>query len=450
MSQGDRMISRREFLGTSLGAAASLALTPPLDAARGGPELVEGPELLRAYQSSTGTMIWRVIPSSGEAVPIVSFGARQTDPAAMKALLKTLIDNGGKVVDVLHGGPAGEDAARMAANELGIQNKLFWTTPLTIMPPFQPGAPPPKPDAAATKAALEQKFATFKVPKIDLVMIGASTAVDNPAYLAFLKEMKKEGRIRYLGVHELLFPATDQSPPYPPTSKLEALMRNEPIDFIGTDYHLGDRRLEETVLPLAQERKIGVLAYFVFDRGRLFKRAGSTPVPEWASEFGAKTWAQFFLKYVMSHPAITMVRTGTKNPDHLLENINAGMGRLPDEATRKRMAQLVETFPPNPAPGAAQPPGPAVAVPGAVLDRYVGEYTSAKGFTVIIRRDGDKLIVKPGNNPEAALIARSETRFQDPRGPFFEFQVDGQGKVTGAVLEQQGPQSTQKIPLERK
>jgi hypothetical protein len=88
-----------------------------------------------------------------------------------------------------------------------------------------------------------------------------------------------------------------------------------------------------------------------------------------------------------------------------------------------------------------------VTLSAAVLDRYVGEYKAASGFTAIFRRDGDKLIVKPGNNPEAALIARSETRFQDPRGPFFEFQLDGQGKVTGAVLEQQG---TQKIPLERR
>jgi hypothetical protein len=91
-----------------------------------------------------------------------------------------------------------------------------------------------------------------------------------------------------------------------------------------------------------------------------------------------------------------------------------------------------------------------VVLSATVLDRYVGEYKSAAGFTVTIRRDGEKLMVKPGNNPEVALIARSETRFQDPRGPFFEFQLDGQGKVTGAVLEQQGPQGTQKIPLERK
>ena len=428
------MFSRREFLGTSLGAGAALALAP---------------ELLRAHQSSTGKMIQRIIPSSGESVPIVSFGARQTDAAQMKALLKTLVDNGGRVVDVMHGGPAGEDAARMAAIELGIQDKAFWTTPLNLMPPFQPGQPPPKPDAAATRAGLEQKLATFKASKVDTVMIGASTAVDNPELLAMLKGMKKEGRIRYIGVHELLFPPGMPSYPYPPTSKLETLLRTEPIDFIGTDYHMGDRRLEEVVMPLAQERKVGVLAYFAFDRGRLFKRAGSTPVPEWAAEFGAKTWAQFFLKYVMSHPAVTMVRTGTTKTEHLLENINAGMGPMPNEAARKRMAQLVDTFPANPSSTTLPPAGPAVAVPEAILDRYVGEYKSGTGSTVIFRRDGDKLIVKPGNNPEAALIPQSQTRFRDPRGPQFEFDVDAQGKVVRAYLDQQGPQGISRTILVR-
>jgi aryl-alcohol dehydrogenase-like predicted oxidoreductase len=431
------MINRREFIGITAGAGASLALTS---------------DLLRAFEQSAGKLIQRAVPSTGEMLPIISVGARATDNAAMKAVLNTLLDNGGRVCDVLHGGPAGEEAARTAAGELKIQDKFFWTTPLTLMPQYVPGAPPPKVNPVATKAALEEKFATFKVQKIDLVLVSASTAVDEPAYLGFLKDMKKAGRIRYIGVHELLFPPNMPSYPYPPTSKLEAAMRNEPIDFIGTDYFVGDRRLEEKILPLAQERKIGVLAYFTFDRGRLFQRASSTSLPEWAAEFDAKTWAQFFIKYVISHPAITMARTGTTKAAHLLENINAGTGRLPNEAMRKRMAQLVDSLPPNPPPG--PPPAgravAAVALPTTVLDRYVGEYTSASGFTATFRRDGDKLIVKPGNNPESPLIAKSETRFHDPRGPLFEFQLDAQGKVTGAVLEQQGPQGTQKIALERK
>ena len=113
---------------------------------------------------------------------------------------------------------------------------------------------------------------------------------------------------------------------------------------------------------------------------------------------------------------------------------------------RKRLAQFVDSLPPTPPPG----PPPEVTLPAAVLDRYVGEYASASGFTATFRRDGDKLIVKPGNNPEAALIARSQTRLQDPRGPVFEFELDGQGKVIRAFLEQQTPKGLQRMALERK
>ncbi|MDQ3071182.1 MAG: aldo/keto reductase [Acidobacteriota bacterium] len=428
------MISRREFVGTSLAAGASLALAP---------------ELLRAFPQQDGKLMQRAIPSSGEMLPVISFSPRaEADNAAMKEILKTFAGNGGRVVDVLHGGPAGEQAGRAAANELGIADRFFWTTPVQSGGPGGPGKPPVQADPAAVTASVEDKLATFK--KIDLVMISAGA---DSKQLAVLMEMKKAGRVRYIGVHELLFPANAPNPPWPPTSRLEALMRNEQIDFIGTDYNLGDRRLEEKILPLAQERKIGVMAYFPFDRGRIFQRASNTPLPEWAADFDAKTWAQFFLKYVLSHPAVTVVRTGTTKPAHMLENIAAGIGRLPDEATRKRMAALVDTFPPTPAPGPPKPQapqGPAVALSATVLDRYVGEYTAASGFTAIFRREADKLMVKPGNNPEAPLIARSETRFQDPRGPVFEFQLDAQGKVTGAVLEQQGPQGAQKMQLERK
>ena len=153
--------------------------------------------------------------------------------------------------------------------------------------------------------------------------------------------MKREGRVRYIGVTDLLPPPFVNAPA---GANLESIMRNEPIDFVGFDYSVGDRRAEQTLLPLAQERKIGVLAYFTFDRGRIFRRAGATPLPEWAAEFDAKTWPQFFIKYVASHPAVTVVRTGTSDPKHMLENLGGGMGRLPNEAMRKRMAELIDAF----------------------------------------------------------------------------------------------------------
>jgi diketogulonate reductase-like aldo/keto reductase len=416
------MINRRKFLEITVGTGGALALTP---------------ELLRAFQQSSGQLIHRAIPSSGEMLPVIGVQFRNNtsqDPAALKEVLKTLVDNGAKFLDTMHQSVDGvEDLTAKCVTELGIQNKLFLA--LRALP-----SGPPTPGAETPKAKVEALLTKFKVPRIDMLQLPVQA---DPAQLPVLKEMKKAGRIRYICMNTIV----DQG--YP---QLESIMRNEPIDFIGVHYGIDKRSAEEKILPLAMERKIGVVAYFPFSVGTLFQRAGTTPLPDWAAEFDAKTWAQFFLKYVVSHPAVTVVRAGTIQAKHMLENIGGGIGRLPDEATRKRMAALIDSWPGGrgAAPPPGPPPGPVVAVSAAILDRYVGEYQSASGFTAIFRRDGDKLIVKPGNNPEAPLIARSETRFQDPRGPFFDFQVDAQGKVTSAVLEQQSAQGPQKIPLQRK
>jgi diketogulonate reductase-like aldo/keto reductase len=314
------MINRREFVGLTLGAGAALTLSP---------------ELL--FAQAPGTLIQRAVPSSGEMLPIIGLGrgSRPMEPAALQHVVKTLIDNGGKLLDTVHGGAQAQEAAGTAATELASQNRIFWSTHL-----FVAGG-----DEAAVKKQLETSFAALKAPRIDLIMVLAyGDSADVVKNLAVARQMKKEGRVRYIGVTDLLPPPNVNAPAGP---KLEWLMRNEGIDFAGFDYSVGDRRAEQTLLPLALERKIGVLAYFTFDRGRIFRRAGATPLPEWAAEFDAKTWPQFFLKYVISHPAVTVARTGTSNPAHMLENIGGGIGRLPNEATRKRMAELVDTWPPN-------------------------------------------------------------------------------------------------------
>jgi aryl-alcohol dehydrogenase-like predicted oxidoreductase len=311
------MINRREFLEITIGAGATLALTP---------------DLLGARQQASGKLIQRAIPSSGEMLPVIGLGrgSRPADPAALKGVLETLVGNGGKFVDTVHGGAQAQEAAGSVASELGIQNRIFWSTPVSVAA-----------DPAAVRSQIEASFARLKAPRIDLVMVLAIGTADIATNLAVLREMKKEGRVRYIGVTDLLPPPNMKAPVVP---NLESIMRNEAIDFVGFDYSAGDRRAEQTLLPLAQERKVGVLAYFSFDRGRIFKRVGTTPLPEWAAEFDAKTWPQFLLKYVISHPAVTVARTGTSNPQHLLENIGGGMGRLPDEAMRKRMAALVDSL----------------------------------------------------------------------------------------------------------
>jgi aryl-alcohol dehydrogenase-like predicted oxidoreductase len=317
------MISRREFLGTSLGAGATLALMP---------------ELLGALEQSGGKLIQRAIPSSGEMLPVIGLSFSNhpacADHAALKEVLKTLVDNGGRVFDAMHGNATAEQFHATVANELGVQNKVFWSA--RGIPPG-----PPQSGAAGVKAHIDTWSARIKASKIDLVMLPPQ----DPTWLAALKEEKKAGRVRYTGVQVI----TDVRFP-----ELESVMRNEPIDFIGVNYDVGDRRAEEKILPLALERKIGVMVFFPFSNNggvscgsglNLFARVGTRPLPEWAAEFDAKTWAQFFLKYVITHPAVTVARVGTTKPAHMLDNIGGGIGRLPNEATRKRMSELIDSLP---------------------------------------------------------------------------------------------------------
>jgi diketogulonate reductase-like aldo/keto reductase len=125
-------------------------------------------------------------------------------------------------------------------------------------------------------------------------------------------------------------------------------MRNEPLDFIGVDYAIDNRNAEEMIIPLAQQRKIGVLVYMPFGRTSLFRRVANTPLPEWAKEIDATTWAQFFLKWIISNPGVTCVTPATSQAKNMIDNIGGGIGRLPDVAMRKRMSDLIDALPPAP------------------------------------------------------------------------------------------------------
>src|SRR4029079_16473270 len=294
------------------------------------------------------------------------------DHAALTEVLKTFADSGGRVYDVMHVNPVSEQFHITAANELGIQNKLFWSTRGT------PGNAAP--EAGLVKPHIDSLLTRLKVPRIHPVLLPVAA---DAATSAALKDEKKAGRVRYIGVQTIS--ASFQS------SQLEAQMRNEPIDFIGIDYDVSNCGGQTQILPLAQERKIGVMAFFPFNNAQglsctggttLFTRVANKPVPEWAAEFDAKTWSQFFTKYVVSPPAVTVVRTGTTKVAHMVDNMGGGIGRLPNDAARKRMAGVIDALAPAPAAprGQAPPPlPPGTAVSAAILDRYVGEYKAASG-----------------------------------------------------------------------
>src|SRR5688500_13943029 len=265
------MINCRELFGITAGAGATLALTP---------------ELLRAFQQ--GKLIERAIPSSGEMLPAVGLSFSNhvscADPAALREVFKTFVDNGGRVFDAMHGNAAAEQFHATIANELGVQNKLFWST--RGMAPGGPGGPP-QPGAATVNTHIDTWLARTKASKLDLVMLPVAAA---PTWLAALKEEKKAGRVRYIGVQTIVVKSQ--------SAQLESLMRNEPIDFIGVDYDASNRHVEDTILPLALERKIGVIAFFPFSNNagtscsamnrNLFARVGNTPLPEWPAEFAAR------------------------------------------------------------------------------------------------------------------------------------------------------------------
>ena len=180
----------------------------------------------------------------------------------------------------------------------------------------------------------------------------------------------------------------------------------------------------------------------------LFGRVGNRPLPEWAAEFDARTWAHFFLKYVISHPAITVARVGTTKPHHMLDNMGGGIGRLPDEATRKRMAKFIDALPPvtiaAPSPQSAHGPAGSLVLPAALLDRYVGEYRTTSGQSLTFRRYGTMLVAKAGPDPDRVIYGQSETRFRLGTA-FIEFQLDSTGKATGLIHEQ----GSQKVPATR-
>jgi aryl-alcohol dehydrogenase-like predicted oxidoreductase len=317
------MVSRRDWFGITLGAGATMALTP---------------RLLEALQQ--GQLIRRAVPSSGELLPAVGLGTSATfsqlagraELDALKEVMKTMVDRGASVFDTAPSYGQSELVGGNIANELGIADKIFWATKVNVVQGRGGGGAA---DPAAARAQIERSFERFKVPKIDLIQV--HNLADVPTQLGILKEYKQQGRVRYIGV------TTTSDGQY---GELERIMRNEPLDFIGVDYAVDNRGVEETILPLARERKIGVLVYVPFGRTSLFQRAAGRELPEWAKEFDATTWAQFFLKFVLGHPAVTVVTPATSQARNMIDNIGGGTGRLPDEATRRRMAELVDGFPP--------------------------------------------------------------------------------------------------------
>lgn len=315
------MLSRRDWF--QITASAALGLNP---------------RILEALQSQE--TITRAIPSSGERLPVVGLGgantfsrvARDENFDAIGAVLQTLVDGGGSVFDTAAGYGASEEVSGRVTQELGIANRIFWATKVNVAGGRRGGNRSADPDAA--RAQIERSFDRLQVPVIDLIQV--HNMGDPQTQLGILEELKTRDRIRYIGI------TTTSERQYP---ALADVMRNEMIDFIGIDYAIDNRVAEEIILPLAQERGIGVLVYLPFGRSRMWQRIGDRPVPDWAAEFDAHTWAQFMLKFVIAHPGVTVATPGTSDPKHMADNLAGGRGRLPNPRHLERMIDVVERLP---------------------------------------------------------------------------------------------------------
>jgi diketogulonate reductase-like aldo/keto reductase len=295
--------------------------------------LALAPRWVRA--SSSEPLSQRSIPSTGERLPVIGLGssasfeesANRGDLQGLTQVLKAMIDQGAKVFDTAPSYGASEAAAGRIAKELGIAEKIFWATKTELSGYGSD-------EVASTRTQVQESVRKLGVKKLDLVQV--HNLANLKTELAVLKDLKQRGLIRYTGV------TTTFRGQY---AELANCMRDERLDFIGIDYAIDDREVEKRILPLAIDRGIAVLGYVPFGRSNLFKRVGRSNVPEWAQEAGMKTWAQFFLKFVIGHPAITVVTPATSQPSHMLENLSGGIAPFPDEPMRRRMIAVIDNLP---------------------------------------------------------------------------------------------------------
>ena len=301
-------ISRRRVLAA--GAAASIAAL-----------LARIPHAAQA----TEPLRTRPIPHSGELLPVVGIGTAiifdfENDAvkyAERRQVIQALVAGGGRLIDTAHAYGRAEDRLGDVVADLGMREKLFLATKYSFAA-----------DRAAATASLQASLRRLKTSRVDLMQ---AWNVSDPNYdFGLLREWKQQGFCRYAGM------TTSSLRQYEAIGKV--LVREKP-DFFQVNYSLGDREAESRLLPAAQDAGAAVLVNLPFGRNSLFRKAGGRPLPDFAAEFGATTWAQFFLKFILSHPAVTAVIPGTDKPEYMLDNLQAGRGALPDAAMRRRMVQ---------------------------------------------------------------------------------------------------------------
>ena len=289
--------------------------------------LPTGALTVRAANKSSRVLM-RAIPPSGEKLPVIGLGTWRSFDVDLTAdnrrqleeVLSLFVKPGGRVIDTSPMYGRAEQVIGDLTAALGAQEQLFLATKVWTR------------GKQSGIESMERSMARLRTKRIDLMQV--HNLVDVHTHLATMREWKEQGRIRYLGITHYESGAFGE---------VEKVLRSEKLDFLQINYSIMEREAEQRILPLAQDRQVAVIINRPFGGGDLFSRVRSTPLPDWAAEFDCRSWAQFFLKWIIAHPAVTCTIPATNNPRHLEDNMQGGVGRLPDAKMRQRMVEFVSS-----------------------------------------------------------------------------------------------------------
>jgi aryl-alcohol dehydrogenase-like predicted oxidoreductase len=298
-------LTRRDFLRGALGAGLSIF----------------SGELVMA-----DAIIEKSVPQTGELLPAIGLGTWQTfDVGSSKSVreplrqvMREFVRLGGSVIDSSPMYGKSESVTGDLAVEMGLQKQLFLATKVWIN------------GRDAGIRQMEESLKRLRTPRIDLMQV--HNLVDYRTHLTTLRRWKEQGKVRYLGVTHYTASAYDE---------LASVLETERLDFVQLNYSLAEADAERRLLPLAADKRMAVLVNRPLAAGQLFGKVRGKPLPPWAKEIGCASWAQFFLKFVISHPAVTCAIPATSNVEHLVDNMQAGFGSLPDAPARERMKRFV-------------------------------------------------------------------------------------------------------------